>query len=215
MNVEIANKLVKLRKQLGLSQEGLAEKIGVSRQAVSKWERSESSPDTENLIALSKIYGVSIDEMLDYDVNTEMAEKAVSKNESYSFSDLDDTGIYNDDSTKEDKEAENKDTYSVNAEIKVEKNSLKSFPIAVLVTIIYLFLGIVFNLWHPGWLIFLMIPIFHVFVSPMKKGERWKSLPYPVVCVVIFMLLGFLFDGWYYAWLIFLTIPLWSYFIKK
>jgi len=215
MNVEIANKLVNLRKQLGLSQEGLAEKIGVSRQAVSKWERSESSPDTENLIALSKIYGVSIDEMLDYDVNTEMAEKTVSKNESYSFSDLDDTGIYKDDSKEEPKDTDDDETYTVKSENKLENNSLKSFPIAVLVTIIYLFLGIVFNLWHPGWLIFLMIPIFHVFVSPMKKGERWKSLPYPVVCVVIFMLLGFLFDGWYYAWLIFLTIPLWSYFVKR
>ena len=153
--------------------------------------------------------------MLDYDVNTEMAEKTVSKNESYSFSDLDDTGIYKDDSKEEPKDTDDDETYTVKSENKLENNSLKSFPIAVLVTIIYLFLGIVFNLWHPGWLIFLMIPIFHVFVSPMKKGERWKSLPYPVVCVVIFMLLGFLFDGWYYAWLIFLTIPLWSYFVKR
>ena len=60
MNVEIANKLVNLRKQMGLSQEELASKIGVSRQAVSKWERSESSPDTDNLIALSKIVGLDV-----------------------------------------------------------------------------------------------------------------------------------------------------------
>ena len=212
MNVEIANKLVSLRKQLGLSQEGLAEKIGVSRQAVSKWERSESSPDTDNLIALSRIYGVSIDEMLDYDVNSDVVEKATSNSESFSYSDLDDTGIYNDDSKKEDEDID-KDTYSAKSE--VNKKNLRSFPIAILVTIIYLFLGIVFNLWHPGWLIFLIIPIFHVFASPRKKGERWKSLPYPIVCTMIFLLLGFLFDGWYYAWLIFLTIPLWAYFIKR
>ncbi len=215
MNVEIANKLVILRKQLGLSQEGLAEKIGVSRQAVSKWERSESSPDTENLIALSRIYGISIDEMLDYDIKTDMTEKTSVGNESFSFSDLDDTGIYKDDSTKEAEDDDDDENYTVKSEIKLEKNSLKSFPIAILATIIYLFLGIVFNLWHPGWLIFLMIPIFQVFASPMKKGERWKSLPYPVVCTIIFLLLGFLFDGWYYAWLIFLTIPLWSYFVKR
>lgn len=48
MNIEIANRLVNLRKEKGFSQEQLAEKIGVSRQAVSKWERSEASPDTDN-----------------------------------------------------------------------------------------------------------------------------------------------------------------------
>ena len=64
MNIEIANRLVELRKKNGYSQEDVAEKIGVSRQAVSKWERAESSPDTDNLIALSRLYQVSLDEML-------------------------------------------------------------------------------------------------------------------------------------------------------
>ncbi|OUO91817.1 XRE family transcriptional regulator [Gordonibacter sp. An230] len=64
MNVEIAQRLVSRRKQAGLSQEALAARLGVSRQAVSKWERSESSPDTDNLIALAQLYGVSLDDLL-------------------------------------------------------------------------------------------------------------------------------------------------------
>ncbi|MGN0462532.1 MAG: DUF4097 family beta strand repeat-containing protein [Ruminococcus sp.] len=64
MNIETANKLLQYRKASGLSQEELAEKIGVSRQAVSKWERAEASPDTDNLILLAKIYGVTLDELL-------------------------------------------------------------------------------------------------------------------------------------------------------
>lgn len=64
MNVEIANRLQQLRKNNNLSQEELAEKIGVSRQAVSKWERAEASPDTENLILLSKLYRMSLDELV-------------------------------------------------------------------------------------------------------------------------------------------------------
>lgn len=64
MNLQIASRLQAYRKKSGLSQEQLAEKIGVSRQAVSKWERSEASPDTDNLIELSKIYGVSLDELM-------------------------------------------------------------------------------------------------------------------------------------------------------
>ena len=64
MNIEIANRLVNLRKEKGFSQDQLAEKIGVSRQAVSKWERSEASPDTDNLIMLARLYEVSLDELL-------------------------------------------------------------------------------------------------------------------------------------------------------
>ena len=67
MNIEIANRLIELRKKSGLSQEQLAEKLGLSRQAVSKWERAEASPDTDNLICLAKIYNVSLDDLLNSD----------------------------------------------------------------------------------------------------------------------------------------------------
>ena len=64
MNIEIANRLVNLRKSNNLSQEALAEKLGISRQAVSKWERAEASPDTDNLILLARLYKISLDELL-------------------------------------------------------------------------------------------------------------------------------------------------------
>ena len=64
MDLAMAQRLVDRRKAAGLSQEALAAQLGVSRQAVSKWERSESSPDTDNLIVLAALYGVSLDELL-------------------------------------------------------------------------------------------------------------------------------------------------------
>ena len=64
MNVDMAERLAKRRRRAGLSQEALAERLGVSRQAVSKWERSESSPDTDILIALANLYGVSLYDLL-------------------------------------------------------------------------------------------------------------------------------------------------------
>ena len=70
MNLEIANKLLALRKKNNLSQEDLAEKMGVSRQAISKWERGEASPDTDNLILLANLYRISLDELLNIDVKT-------------------------------------------------------------------------------------------------------------------------------------------------
>ncbi len=68
MNVDIAKRLADRRRAAGLTQEALATKLEVSRQAVSKWERSESSPDTDNLIALAKLYNVSLDTLLYEDI---------------------------------------------------------------------------------------------------------------------------------------------------
>lgn len=61
MDLAMAQRLVDRRKAAELSQEALAAQLGVSRQAVSKWERSESSPDTDNLIALAALYGEAVD----------------------------------------------------------------------------------------------------------------------------------------------------------
>ena len=56
---------IKLHRQnLGLSQEALAEKLNVSRQAVTKWESDNGVPDIENLVALSKVMGVTLDELV-------------------------------------------------------------------------------------------------------------------------------------------------------
>jgi len=77
MNIEIADRLVKMRKKNGYSQEELADKLGLSRQAVSKWERAEASPDTDNLICLAKLYNVSLDDLLNTsdDVDTIIKEQ--------------------------------------------------------------------------------------------------------------------------------------------
>ena len=60
----IADRIQYLRKQKGYSQEELADKVGVSRQAVSKWESGASDPSTTNLMALAKLFGVTAEEIL-------------------------------------------------------------------------------------------------------------------------------------------------------
>ena len=62
--MKIADRIQRLRKNRGISQEELADKIGVSRQAVSKWESEQSLPDIEKIILLSNYFDVSTDYLL-------------------------------------------------------------------------------------------------------------------------------------------------------
>ena len=72
----LGEKIKEARKQAGLSQEQLSEKLGVSRSAVAKWETDKGIPDVENLKALSSMLSVSIDFLLD---NGESLEKSIVK----------------------------------------------------------------------------------------------------------------------------------------
>lgn len=73
--MQLGEKILKLRKQKGLSQEELGEKVNVTRQTISNWELGETSPNPEQLKLLSKELSVSIDELLDNDVKNVLVEK--------------------------------------------------------------------------------------------------------------------------------------------
>ncbi len=62
--MEIGNKLNQLRKLSGMTQEQLAEKLNVSRQTISKWESGSTSPDLESIVKVSKLFHVSLDDLL-------------------------------------------------------------------------------------------------------------------------------------------------------
>lgn len=62
--MDFNNRLYQLRKQKGLSQEELANRLNVSRQTVSKWEVGDSTPDMEKLIAMSDLFDVSLDKLV-------------------------------------------------------------------------------------------------------------------------------------------------------
>lgn len=140
MNLTIANRLVELRQSLGLSQEALAASLGVSRQAVSKWERAEASPDTDNLIALANLYDISLDALL---LGREAPPPQPEARPACSEADEE------------------------RAERKRRKKALLRFPYPIFVTLCYLWLGFGFRLWHPAWLIFLTIPLYYGMAAGM------------------------------------------------
>lgn len=75
LEMNLGNKILELRKKSGFSQEELSEKIDVTRQTISRWELNESSPDLKQAKELSKIFKVSLDELVDNDIKNILEEK--------------------------------------------------------------------------------------------------------------------------------------------
>ena len=219
MTLETANRLYELRKKHNLSQEELAEKLGVSRQAVSKWERSEASPDTDNIIALAKIYGLTLDELIygekekaEKDVNNEEA-KDESKEEKQKSDDEDETVFINVDDGKDKVKigpqgivVEDEDGEKVKigwSGIKVETSCRDDddddddFDIQPTISVE-----------EDGHV--------RIHIGKEKKQGFWLSLPYSIICTVMYLWFGFedICGGWGSAWIIFLTIPVYYTFFE-
>lgn len=182
MSLQLGTKLADLRKRNGYSQETLAEKLGISRQAVSKWERGESTPDTDTLIELSRLYAVSLDELVGNEPKQEKKEEKTEKKKIHVKSK--DAPVYPGLSTK-----------------------LLKFPFPILIVVLYVLLGFSMHLWHPMWMLFLLIPVYYHFALAAKaKTKKGFLLGMPVieVAVILFLILGFAVSAWKYAWILFI-----------
>lgn len=187
MNIKVANRLVELRKKSGLSQEQLADKLGLSRQAVSKWERAEASPDTDNLICLAKLYNVSLDELLSTDETIdEIAEETKERNED-----------------KEKKESKKMTKMQF-------ANAIVSAVLGGIVLILYLTLGFLYtdiNFWAVGWTMFLLVPVVSSVFEAIDK-KKFGCFALPLLIAAIYCFLGIQFGMWHPHWVMWLTIPI-------
>ena len=105
---------------------------------------------------------------------------------------------------------------------RINKRALLSIPVPIIVTIVYLLFGFMFNLWHPAWLIFFVIPVYYQFVSMFTTNDKRKRLnrfPIAIACIGSYLLSGFVLGLWHPAWIIFLFIPLYyslvNAFVRK
>ncbi len=95
--------------------------------------------------------------------------------------------------------------YKARQEEKERQRRRMMFPYPLWVTVAYLILGFVFGMWHPGWIIFLTIPLFYL---PDSQRTPIRLLGNPVMVTIIYLLLGTVCNLWHPGWLIFLLIPL-------
>jgi|AntAceMinimDraft_18_1070375.scaffolds.fasta_scaffold00029_3 uncharacterized membrane protein len=75
-------------------------------------------------------------------------------------------------------------------------------------TIVFFILGFGFDLWHPGWMVFLLIPVVAIIINVFEKGKNQGVVALsPFIAIFTFFILGFVFDLWHPGWLVFLIIP--------
>lgn len=77
--MNLGNSLFHARKRCGLSQEAVAEKLGVSRQTVSKWETDETVPDIRQSKKMAMLYNISLDELIDFDIDMKEIQEAIDR----------------------------------------------------------------------------------------------------------------------------------------
>lgn len=199
MNVEIAQRLAELRRERGFSQEGLAEQLGLSRQAVSKWERAESAPDMGNLIALADLYEVTLDELLrvspevEEDMRFESQERA--------------------ESVETEAAAAAEAALAAAARAEAAAATAAEVPEAPKVVVEVNAPAASVPAAAPGG----FPPSASVPIAPPpapRPKDPLQSFPYPLLCAVIFLLAGFCFGWWHPGWVIFLTIPFYYWVVN-
>lgn len=193
MSYDFADRLIEMRRSRGLSQEELAKELGLSRQAISKWERAESAPDIGNLVALAGIYEVTLDEL----VRGASSDEAPSSPEEA-------MAAAPEEAPPADAPAPSANAAAAAsaapppppdgavpvrpaaapvappapphaAEPPKPKNPFYTFPYPLLVALIYLVLGFCFGLWHPGWVIFFTIPFYYWIASVIAHDPEYAA----------------------------------------
>ena len=206
MNIETAKRLFEYRKANGFSQEELAEKIGVSRQAISKWERSESSPDTDNLIALAKLYGITIDELLNgTDAPKKIEEEQAEETPEYEQAEEENDYTNNEKENKTNTNFNNgfnvddgKDKVHIGWDgIHVESKSGDNVHVSGNGVHVETKDGHVYNKPTPP------------FYSPKPEKNPWLHALLPITVVSLYLFFGFFTrHGWAIGWIMFLFIPI-------
>lgn len=77
--MNLGENLFQARKKKGLSQEAVAEKLGVSRQTISKWETDETLPDIRQAKKLAVLYGLTLDELIEFNVDVQEIQEVINK----------------------------------------------------------------------------------------------------------------------------------------
>ncbi|MCL2576211.1 MAG: helix-turn-helix transcriptional regulator [Defluviitaleaceae bacterium] len=185
--MKFEEKIQILRKQYNLSQEKLAEMVGVSRQSISKWELGEASPDIVNIVRLSEVFNVSTDYLLKGAPIG--GEPVISQTRQDA----------NKERTVKDKAIFELDFLTSSKRSKRSKWRI-FINLWVLAIAAFLLLGYL-NLWHPGWIVFPLAAVVGGIISQRRINA---SILIWLLAIASFLVFGY-FGYWHPGWLVFLV----------
>lgn len=206
--------LYSLRKEKNMTQADLAASLGVTNKAVSKWETDEAMPETTLLLPISKIFGVTVDELLNGERASGTSDERSSEN------------VVNDDNEEDNGHIDIKKYLFARGKELDESKTLSEKICGAICGILffsgvvaYLLIGALSNQWHPYWVIIpacaLSCGIVGVISDLCNVKKRNKKIekgenPYTgaacgiimLTCIIVYMLLGATMGLWHPLWLI-------------
>ncbi len=216
-----SDNLRRLRRERNFSVAQVANFCGATPDEVLDWEDGNSQPSESEMSRLCELFGVDADYFDRKVFNVDFGQNGERKSCSVNF---DKNGINFNFNNKNNPEKDKK--FSVKKTDdgikfdfgKKEKNmeeerrrkkgeAFMDFPYWAVCLIAYLLMGFLGDLWHPGWLVFMTIPMYYGLVNAIVN-KKANHFPYPVLAVTVYLLLGFLGVTWTWSLFIFATIPL-------
>ncbi len=181
--MSFSENFIYLRKKAALTQEEIAERFDISRQAVSKWETGDAYPEMDKLVAICDFFQVSLDDLLQKDLSISPPAQEISVEPC-------------------EEEVRALSLGRVQAII----NGLTVFFCLGF----YFICGFAFHAWHPAWIVFLLIPLVGCLSgcwgskSKIKEGVNGGVL---FLSIIVYLLCGVYGQLWHVAWVVFLLVP--------
>ena len=237
MAMSLGDKLTLLRLQNGYAKEDAAIKLGVSEAEISAWEAGSATPDLNMLPKIAAFYSITTDALLNPDVIPTPAAAQQPQQNYYQTAQQPNYQQTNNQSYQQASAAQDDpvaqatqaakgfvfgkilefaDSCVKTASHRATARLMFVFPFPLIIVAAYLFAGRVLHLWHPAWIMFLLIPCYYMVAASFRVRTRkafFLVQPVPIVIVMLFLMLGFGLHAWSTAWMLFLIIPAYYWFV--
>lgn len=244
MAMSLADKLTLLRLQNGYSKDDAAKRLSVTENEISAWESGAATPDLNMLPKIASLYSITVDTLLNPDIIPTQQQTPSSYNQP-NYQQNNNQGYYQQNNSQG-YQQQNYNQNAGNAQDSYEqmKNEAKGFlfsklfdfadscvkhashratarlmfvfPFPLVIVAAYVLAGVFLHLWHPAWIMFLLIPCYYMFAASLRAKSRkgfFLCQPVPIVIVMLFLMLGFGLGAWHPAWILFLFIPAYYWFV--